>query len=151
MHLRMDGNRVCRPEIGEQKAEISTPHRNIANTHAIRCSVGAVAAGGAVQRGAATFVATTAPIGDYGKPTHLWHLSLDVSKHLPAVRHPFCNSALEPAEVGAQRACLRTQPTAMELRTPNIPGRPISRFDADRAEAIAKPNQRLEESPYAQR
>ena len=25
------------------------------------------------------------------------------------------------------------------------------RFDADRAEAIAKPNERLEESPYAQR
>ncbi len=117
MHLRMDGNRVCQPEIGEQMAEVSTPHRKIANTHATD-ALSVPWPLGALCRGAATVVATTAPIGDYVKPTHLWHRSLDVSKHLPAVRKPFCNSALEPAEVGALRACLRTQPTAIELKTP---------------------------------
>ena len=40
------------------------------------------------------------------KPTHLRHRSRNVSKHLPAVRKPFCSSALEPADAGAKRACL---------------------------------------------
>ncbi len=121
-NYRMDGNRVCRPEIGEQMAEVSTPHRNIANTNATD-AVSAPWPLGPLSIGVAAAVATTAPtggtpIGDYGKPTHLWYRSRNVSKHLSTVRKPFRSSALEPADAGAQRACLFAQPTAVELKTP---------------------------------
>ena len=71
-NYRVDGNRGCRPEIGEQMAEVSTAHLNIANTNATD-AVSAPWPLGPLSIGVAAAVATTAPaggtpIGDYGKP-----------------------------------------------------------------------------------
>ena len=59
-NYRMDGNRVCRPEIGEQMAEVSTAHLNIANTNATD-AVSAPWPLGALCRGAATVVRRPRP------------------------------------------------------------------------------------------